>query len=279
MYHSISGASNREKLKNYLYSHVSIDSDSFEKHISYLKKRGHTFISFNNLQDTDLKTIKKPTIIYFDDGFKDVLLNATPILEKFGIPATLFLVSGFLDHTHILWTLQYKEILSKKGLPHDEQTAIIHSIKTGVEEERKKIMKQFPISNDSNLFDNFLSWEDVRTLLKNNFEIGSHGVSHSRLTEINPEEALNEITYSKERLEKELGVSVKSFSFPHGRSSANLVEKLKMAGYEYVVSSGKGINKFPDKNLGIKFFKTISPKPNESLMMFILRLYSLNIKS
>jgi peptidoglycan/xylan/chitin deacetylase (PgdA/CDA1 family) len=279
MYHSVSSSANKEPLKNHLYRHISIDVENFEKQIIYLKKRGHTFISFNDLIKVNLRKINKPTIIYFDDGFKDVVLNAKPTLEKYNIPSTIFLVTGFLDHTDILWTILYKEILTKQGVSEGVQNSFIHKIKTGTERERMDIMRQFPIGEHLDLFDIFLSWQDIRNLPESNFEIGSHGVTHGRLTEYDQKEIANEITHSKERIETETGRKVEAFSLPHGRGSETLVEELNRAGYQFVVSAGKGINKLPKGNEKVFYFRNISPKPDEPFFMFKLRLYSLNIKN
>mgnify|MGYP001558945237 FL=1 len=279
MYHSICSPKNSEEFKNYLYEHISIEEDLFEQQILYLKKRGHTFISFKDLATADIRNIYKPTIIYFDDGFKNLLTNAAPILHKYGIPATIFLITGILDHTHMLWTIQYKHASHEGGIAKDEQNYQIENIKNKTDRKRIEVMRQFPIDKHSPLFHIFLSWNDVALLVKNNFELGSHSVSHARLTECSPQELQFEIVHSKRRIEEETGQKVDSFSFPHSRGSEQLIGELGKYGYRFGVSAGKGLNNMPISNHMMHYLKNISPKPGESLWMFALRIYFLNIKT
>lgn len=86
-YHSVSFRSSK----------VSMRPDLFERQIKFLVDHNHNFIHFSDLSDLKIKNIKKPTIIYFDDGFKDNLLNALPILKKYNITATVFIVPKFVD--------------------------------------------------------------------------------------------------------------------------------------------------------------------------------------
>ena len=278
MYHSVSSRETSERLRGDLYTHVSIDAAQFEEQIQYLKKRGHTFITFKDLATLDLKDVHKPTIIYFDDGFKDVQENALAILAKHHIPATLFLITGVLDRTHMLWTILYRHILTTQGMPPSKQDEAIEEIKTRSDTERLEIMRRYAVEDYQELFDIFLSWGEVRTLSQAHFEMGSHGVSHRHMTECSPQEFEYEARRSKERIEAEVGTPVTSFSFPYGRGTEALAQKLRELGYKYVVSSGKGLNTVKPGS-SMLYLKNVSPKPGDSLRMFALKLYFLNLKS
>lgn len=96
-YHSIFSEENRDSLKVSEYSNISISSDMFDEQIKFLVGHGHNFIHFGDLDILKNKKIRKPTIIYFDDGFKDNYLNALPILKKYNISATIFVVPKYVD--------------------------------------------------------------------------------------------------------------------------------------------------------------------------------------
>jgi len=73
---------------------MSISIENFEKQMKYISKN-YKVISFKDLLENKLK--KNSIIITFDDGYKDVLQNAYPILKKYSLKATLFLTTDFLN--------------------------------------------------------------------------------------------------------------------------------------------------------------------------------------
>ena len=106
MYHSISNDK----------SHLSVSIDNFEYQLNYLSKSGFNSISFNEIY----KNINKPIIITFDDGYKDNIINALPILKKYNFVSTCFVVSDFIgeynkwDERHKSYV--HKELLTKNDL-------------------------------------------------------------------------------------------------------------------------------------------------------------------
>ena len=134
MYHSIT-PDHGSAPYGYLYSHITTPASLFEQELQYLKDHGHTFVTFRDLHNLP-RDIQKPTIIYFDDAWKDFLTVAYPILMKLHIPAVVFPVTGILDKTDMIWTVLYREVLVKEGKTLEEQNVIIEELKTKPESER-----------------------------------------------------------------------------------------------------------------------------------------------
>ncbi len=58
--------------------------------------------------------------VTFDDGYADNLLEAKPILERYGIPATVFVTSVAVDHPGELWWDELERVLlAPEQLPHE----------------------------------------------------------------------------------------------------------------------------------------------------------------
>lgn len=76
-----------------------------------------------------------------------------------------------------------------------------------------------------------LSAQDLRTLVREGFEVGGHGMSHNVLTALREKEIGREVSNCKKRLEDILGTRVRMFSYPLGRSNRTVVSHLKQAGY------------------------------------------------
>lgn len=73
-----------------------------------------------------------------------------------------------------------------------------------------------------------------------NFEIGSHGVTHAYLTQIPLEAARYEIVESKKILEAKYNKKITKFCYPRGYSNYYIQEIVKEAGYEYARSTAIG---------------------------------------
>jgi hypothetical protein len=78
-----------------------------------------------------------------------------------------------------------------------------------------------PVTNEER---KVMSIEDIKTLTKNNFEIGAHTYSHSYLTGMPVEKAEDEMNSGKDFLEQILGKGVPHFCFPGGKYNMRLVE-------------------------------------------------------
>jgi len=73
-------------------SNLSLAIDIFEKQLDYLNRIGFNTVSFDKIDENK----KKQIIITFDDGYKDVLKFALPILKKYNFTAICFLVSNMI---------------------------------------------------------------------------------------------------------------------------------------------------------------------------------------
>ena len=91
MYHSISEGSNES-----LY----VKPDSFTRQMAYIKWRGYNVISLDELVEgikANRKFKHNTVVITLDDGYEDNYTSAYPVLKNYGFPATIFLISNYID--------------------------------------------------------------------------------------------------------------------------------------------------------------------------------------
>ncbi|MCI2105671.1 MAG: polysaccharide deacetylase family protein [Intestinimonas sp.] len=70
---------------------LSVTTKAFDEQMSYLSSHGYTPIDFNEIGQCSQE--QKPVIITFDDGYSDNATNAYPILKKYGMKATVFVIT------------------------------------------------------------------------------------------------------------------------------------------------------------------------------------------
>lgn len=276
-YHSIFSEKNKKDFLQNIYPDISISENDFEEQLLFLKNNGHSFIHVSDLKNPATQKLRKPTIIFFDDGFKDVLVNALPILKKYDIPATIFISTGLIDRMSFVWTSGFRYFLTKKGIEPEEIEVRIRELKKLSAEDRGKKLNEIYskdgfVLNTAN-FNVYLDWKDVLELSKNGFEIGSHGKTHKKFTEMDDQVLLAELAGSKKLIEEKIGKKVYSVSYPHGRFNKNIETAVKNAGYDFAISTHKGVNDFGEIKSNPFELKKIAAEPRETLMDFKVKVY------
>ncbi len=211
---------------------------------------------------------EKTLCITFDDGYKDNFEVALPILNKYNLPATVFVATKAVDSQELLW---YDKVLSlfsrskENVFEFPELNISVFSL-TPTENKRDAAhcvlgkLKEFdPMQRDSyiieiakqlkvDLVENtniMLSWENVKELKGNGVEIGAHTHSHPILSKLNYEEALLEIKTSKEILEDKLQEEVSSFAYPNGGRedyNSSTIKAVQDSGLKLAVTTNHGTN-------------------------------------
>lgn len=277
-YHSIYDEKNMVQLRQELYPNIAVSRKNFEEQLLLMKKNRHTFIRFSDLKTAQLSGMKKPTVIFFDDGFMDVFINALPVLRKYDIPATVFATTGLMDRTHIMWTVGLRAFLYRQGLDAASiEKKISEFKKFKMKEREEKLFKLYADHDfilDPKEFNIFLDWENLKTLSQNNVEIGSHSVSHQKLVELDDAVLERELVDSKKRIEVMLSQSVSTISYPYGRFNQRVVDAAQKAGYSLGMTTVAGHNNASE--IAIKPFeikRMDGPEPEDTIVDFQVKLY------
>ena len=103
----------------------SVSAEKFEEQLKYLKEQGYTTISlleFAKAKKGKFTLPEKPLIITFDDGYVDNYTTALPLLEKYGMKATVFMVVNDIGKEGYL-TLDHLKELEKRNIEIGSHTA------------------------------------------------------------------------------------------------------------------------------------------------------------
>ena len=189
------------------------------------------------------KLPSKAVAITFDDGYASNYELGFPVLREFGLPATIFLATGFLDRTYPLWFQQVdlalginqrgalteslaKKLVLLKTLPDSEMRLQVHRL---VERAGDTLLEKNPAVTQA------LTWDQVREMQATGLiEFGGHTHTHPILARCSLEQQAREIETCSNRIQEELGVSPTLFAFPNGGlgdHSQETLRLLKAAGF------------------------------------------------
>lgn len=83
----------------------------------------------------------------------------------------------------------------------------------------------------------YMNWQQIRELKDSGMTIGSHGMTHRILTELNDRDMDYELRESKRLIEDNLGCIIDTLSIPRGFCSAKIMDKTKDIGYKTIFTS------------------------------------------
>ncbi len=107
----------KEKCTNYMICHPI---EQFEKHMKYFHDNGYLTLTMEELElflDGKIRIPKKSTVITLDDGRK--LHNSIPIVEKYEVDATFFIITGENSVTDYLGKVKYAHLESHTDSLHN----------------------------------------------------------------------------------------------------------------------------------------------------------------
>lgn len=112
MYHYIEYVKNKRDAIRQL---LNVNPDIFESQIKTLSDTGYTFMTAKELGEVldGKRTLpQKPILITIDDGHWDVDTDILPILKKYNIKVTFYIISGFTDYSDFMTQEQIKDVIS-----------------------------------------------------------------------------------------------------------------------------------------------------------------------
>lgn len=124
---------------------LTVTTPEFDAQMRYLKEQGYTAISpYDYMEHLKNGTPlpEKPIILTFDDGYKDNATNALPILKKYGMKGTIFIVTDYLDRFDKYVTWADARALERDGTLIVESHTMTHAdlSKLSAEEIRHELI-------------------------------------------------------------------------------------------------------------------------------------------
>jgi peptidoglycan/xylan/chitin deacetylase (PgdA/CDA1 family) len=200
MYHRVGDAHNAWEAR------YAIDPKNFAKHMRALARSGYQAISINSLfewLETGVPLPSAAFLLTFDDGFRGVRDGALPVLEQWGWPCTVFLVSDLIGGEDV-WSRA---------------------------------------SNPSRVTYPLLNAEEIRDMQSRGVSFQSHSCSHASLPSLDDAELKQQLQASRQALAAVLQHEVDYIAYPFGHLDHRVEAATRAAGYRGGFSTQPGFNR------------------------------------
>jgi peptidoglycan/xylan/chitin deacetylase (PgdA/CDA1 family) len=198
-------------------------------------------------------------VLTFDDGYRDNLIHAWPVLRRHGIPWTICVVPDFLSHAGLPWWIVLEQAVARldrirpsandktavlmTGSPVEKAQAFAHlrrELQMSGEERRAAAIRDLAEQSEIDVVevvrDACMDWDELAVLANDpDATIAAHTMSHPVLSRLCDTKAAREIGGSKRALEGRLNRAIRFLAYPHGdRGSVGTREFsiAQAAGYE-----------------------------------------------
>lgn len=173
---------------------LSVTPEALERQISSLLRRGYRGVTFAEAVEPGPG---RKVAVTFDDAYRSVQSEALPILERLGVPGTLFVPTAYVgDEGPMAWP----GIDRWLGGEHEHEL-----LGLGV--------------------------DGLADLRAHGWEIGAHTHTHPRLTTLAGAALAEELERPRALLEEWLGEPCRTLAYPYGDVSPAVAEATRAAGY------------------------------------------------
>jgi len=231
---------------------LSVSPEHFDQQLKLLA-RG------NVVPLTELPHTPGGIAITFDDGYADNLEIALPLLEKYRLPATVFVATDALrgkefwwdraEHSFLggvratgAWRNWFDHPLLRRGRSAALGIHLRALSPESLQEALSKMPNVPPADAPACTHHKMLDECQLRKLAQSPLiDIGAHTCSHPCLPRLSEEAQLREVYRSKDLLEKLIGRTIHTFSYPFGAHDDTTVRVVARAGFKLACIVGGGL--------------------------------------
>jgi peptidoglycan/xylan/chitin deacetylase (PgdA/CDA1 family) len=243
----------------------------FEQVVRYLRRRGLDLISLDEmhrrLREGDCT--RRFACITIDDGYRDTLQYALPILKRYQVPFAVYVATSFPDRLGELWWLALEAIVARNsrvtlridGLEqgfdcrtvaekrhlYDQLYAYVRRLPA--EDELRRFVRDLGARYQVDIADFCeelcMSWAELGTLAADPLvTIGAHTVNHVMLAKVPERAARSEMEMSRSVIEASLGIRPEHLSYPVGDRTSAGPREFRIAaelGFKTAVTTRPGV--------------------------------------
>jgi peptidoglycan/xylan/chitin deacetylase (PgdA/CDA1 family) len=241
---------------------IVLKEETFATMLEYLSRHYKVVSPENLLAGTSIDPgDRRPCcVLTFDDGWRDNYTTAYPWLRRFGLTASVFVVTGMIESRDVFWverlarewqdSTRRGHIASELGTLTSQKAgkaglkAVVEYLKRMSGERRQEILARLfngdsdPALRDS--VDQMMNWDQIGEMSRNGIDFGAHTVTHPLLPYEADKTVERELLESKATLEAKLGKQVRAFAYPNGDWDERVRKFVQQASYSCAFTTRAG---------------------------------------
>jgi peptidoglycan/xylan/chitin deacetylase (PgdA/CDA1 family) len=244
---------------------IAATPTGFERQIRHLARAYHPIDATELLAALDGRHTLPPraVLVTFDDGYRDFLTVAWPILKRHRVPAIQFVSTAYVDEPErMFWWDSVWQMLARTnkawvsltggrtlGLGSRQScvaawNTLAPRLKSLSPAGRASAIAQLGVDLGVQPRSTYavLSWPELRSLASDGLAIGGHSRTHDLLDQLNLVQLDCEVRGCRDDLARELDSTPPLFAYPNGNFSAGVCGALARAGYRAGFTTLPGLN-------------------------------------
>lgn len=248
--------------------HLSIRPKFLDALLAEMKRLGTRFVSMDEAAErlSSGGRGERFATVTADDGYRDNIVEALPVLEKHQVPITIYVAPGLVDGAVDLWWEVLERAVAAAdrlslpdgrmvdcGIPAAKREAfarLLTILTTEIEERQQRdavrdLARQAGVDTGAPARQALMGWDELRRAAAHPLvTIGAHTIHHYHLRRLGAEEALSEMAEAGSVLAARLGQKPRHMAYPYGYPLAvglREPELARQAGYVSAVTTRHGV--------------------------------------
>ncbi len=238
-------------------SMIEIETEFLDRLIGYLRARKLDLVSMDEVHRrlTERDFRRRFVALTFDDGYRDNLECAWPVLRRYEAPFMIYVATSFPDRLGELWWVALEQVIAKVDRLAIEMNGATHFIACGSvaekraafdevywwlrskneEEELRRAIRdicaRYGVDLAAPCRELCMDWAEIGRMAEDPLcSIGAHTINHVILRKVSAAAARTEMQRSAEILEAALGRKIDHLAYPYGEERSVGPRDFKIAG-------------------------------------------------
>ena len=218
--------------------HEVEDAAAFEEHARYIREALHpvTIADVAAAVEGRRGLPQRAVLITFDDGHRSVYEAGLPILQRYELPAVVFVVAGLIDTDEPFWWDEVKALAAEGGRTREgtgrTPQALARSLKYVSDDQRLRAIDELrrTAAAPAPAYPQ-LRRHELRELESAGVAVGNHTLTHPCLSACSDDKIIREVQEADRLLTDMLGHAPLAFAYPNGDEDERVVRAVGDAGY------------------------------------------------